>query len=111
MTDQATALSIMASGGFDVMAPATDARHISGVGSGLNPETLLIIKERFENLLANPCNECIHDGSVDPYVLDYCHSSCKEPMVEPIELTNEIGCSDCGDVDCVCDDITLAPLV
>jgi hypothetical protein len=90
MTDQNTALEIMATGGFDVHSPATDSKYINGAGNGLNPETLLLIKERHEEYMANPCNGCIHEHDQDPYVLDFCHFQCKEESVQPILLEREV---------------------
>jgi hypothetical protein len=85
MSRQQTQLDVMSSGGFDVQ---TSERNLHGA-DGLNPETLLLIKERVENDMNNPCIGCVHEHDEDPYILDFCHSTCKEPDVEPILLTDE----------------------
>ena len=86
MSDQQRQLDIMATGGFDVQHDDLDFNFIHG----LNPETLLIMKERVEADMSNPCIGCVHEHDYDPYVLDYCHTSCKEPDVEPIDLVDEV---------------------
>ena len=73
MTDQATQLDIMATGGFDVI---NRERQLHGA-NGLNPETLLIVKEKIERDMLNPCIGCIHEHTADSYILDYCHAHCK----------------------------------
>ena len=86
MSNQSVQLSIMARGGFDVQSSTTNNLFRDGV----NPETLLLMKERVEADMSNPCRGCVHEHDYDPYVLDYCHTSCKEPDVEPIDLVDEV---------------------
>jgi hypothetical protein len=93
MSRQQTQLDIMAQGGFDVL---TTDNPLDGVDT-LTPESLVILKETVEANMVNPCVGCIHETDQDPYVLDFCHFTCKEPDVEPIELGDEVTCCNvCG---------------
>lgn len=47
-----------------------------GGKSGVNPETLVIMKER-EYDTDNPCIGCAHEYSNDAAIQDYCHYHCK----------------------------------
>lgn len=45
----------------------------------LDPETLVMAKEKMELTLKNPCIQCVHNDSEDPAILDYCYCKCQEP--------------------------------
>ena len=110
MTDQARQLDIMANGGFDVNL-STNSVTGDVILDNCNPEVLLLLKEEMDNRLSNPCIGCQHEHTTDPHILDFCHARCDEPLVEIIEMDHEVGgCDDCNELDCVCDDNTLAPL-
>jgi hypothetical protein len=76
MSDQDTQLKIMEVGGFDIR-PATIG---NGVEDDRNPESLLIMKQEYEEKLLNPCIGCQHEKTADPHVLDYCHYTCKDTI-------------------------------
>ena len=80
-------LSIMAQGGFDIVN-AEKIEH--GAGSGIDPLSLMLVREQHIEYLSNPCNGCVHEDSTDPYVLDYCHYTCDNEDIVPLvdELTD-----------------------
>lgn len=80
MCNQSIQLEIMAEGGgFDIDQEHTDNDY-DGVDY-LTPETLVITKAQAEEILSNPCLDCIHENTVDPYLLDYCHYECKDSAI------------------------------
>ena len=87
MSNQQTQLEVMATGGFDIQS--TEQDQLAG---GLSPLSLLLIKEQVEENCDNPCVGCIHEHDTDPHVLDFCHTTCQEPAVEPMVLDDEVTC-------------------
>ena len=82
MTEQHVQLEVMAEGGFDISVGATADIMLDE----RTPESMLILKERVEARLRNPCTGCQYEHTSDPYILDFCHQECKEPDVEIIDL-------------------------
>ena len=111
MASQDVQLEIMETGGFDINlqednTPEFDWNDLDDI----TPEGLMIMREGVETRLSNPCTGCEHGNSTDPHVLDFCHYTCKDGDVEPVLLVDEVGCDDCKQVDCICEDATLSPL-
>ena len=115
MSNQDVQLEIMAEGGFDV-TPNSDLlseQEVLDVTFGLDyftPERIIILREKIEQGMDNPCTSCQFNESIDPHVLDHCHYHCKDSDIAPIEFSDEVGCPDCTNVDCTCEDATLSPL-
>ena len=111
MSKQDIQLEIMAEGGFDTNfkndnSPTFDWDTLES----FTPENILILKEKIESQMDNPCTSCRFNEIIDPNVLDFCHYTCKDSDVQPIDLTDEVGCPDCTNVDCTCEDDLLRPL-
>ena len=82
MSEQAIQLDIMATGGFDIQ---TTNNQLQGEMTNLNPEALLLMKEKVQQDMLNPCINCVHEHATDCQILDYCHYHCKA-TVEVIDL-------------------------
>ena len=86
MSNQDMQLEIMAEGGFDIQ----DEQEILDLVCGVDyftPERIIILREKIEQDMDNPCTSCQFNESIDPHVLDHCHYHCKDSDVQPIELT------------------------
>ena len=115
MSKQDIQLEIMAEGGFDVTSNSEvlSEQEVLDVTFGLDYFTLeriIILREKIEQGMDNPCTSCRFNEIIDPNVLDFCHYTCKDSDIQPIDLTDEVGCTDCTNVDCTCEDDLLRPL-
>lgn len=79
--DQAIQIELLDRGCIDSDSDGIDNR---------DPLSLLILKEQVEQSMDNPCIGCIHDDTTDKYIKSYCHTSCKEDVVESILLVDEV---------------------
>ena len=89
MSKQEIQLEIMAQGGFDIYTDREDVMPDYDNLDSLDPESIILLREKIEMYLDNPCTSCRFNESLDPHVLDFCHYTCKDADIEPILLDEQ----------------------